>query len=160
MYGTRAETDAGMPDVPNKPVASLLGEISARQEDMARRIGEVAGDAKAAREGVLEIKTSLEAQNLSQQIQDARHEARDDSAALRQDTVLAIGNLRTDMTAQHNTLAAAMKKLEDRVDSLEDDRATLTGAGKVADWIIKHMPWVAALLAAAAVGFGIKGNIH
>lgn len=136
-------------------VEALLREVlvsqaglSSKVEDMSSRLDTTQADARAACDLGNRISTILEEQNVIARFAEHKNETRGTVEALRQDVVLAIGNMRTELAEKTG-----------RIDRLERDLQQREGARNLIGWLMKNTPIIIAAVSAFVAGLGLKGKL-
>jgi phage shock protein A len=119
----------------------LAGQAAtqAKLESLDSWVRDVAADTKAARDGMMELRTITEQQDLPGRISEVRREA-----------LQAVADLRNDVVHQNVKIRDDLGEVDERVKTLEDLRERQAGARSLVEWVVKHWPGLAALVVAAA----------
>jgi phage shock protein A len=112
-------------------------------EPIKDQIDLIRQDAREARDGMMKLTTAVEAQNVTKRIDGLAEDMRVQHAALRQDVVLGINNVKGDV-----------KAVEGRVHTLEQDKERREGGLLLVRLIKEYGAWFMGLGAAFLAMYG------
>lgn len=150
---------AGASDKPSTSLAAVMAEVRAlgtrlddTREDMGGRLDEIRADAREARDEAKALRSDLEARNLPVAVAELRKDMESGFAGARGDLVNAQDHIRRDITTRFADIEkrlAALERLKDRIE----------GAGNLGSWVVRHAPWLLAVVFAAAAALGWKDKL-
>jgi hypothetical protein len=108
-------------------------------EPLRETIREVGKDAREARDGMISLTAKLDGQDMAARIEKLATDMLAEHNSLRQDMVLAIGNVRSDQA-----------RLSTRIDALESDKQERTGGFILVKMVKDYAGWFIGIGAAAA----------
>lgn len=126
---------------------------------MEKLLTEARQDARAAREGLAEIKAVLGEQNVPERVAEIRAEMKAQHVELRTDMVNTYNRLQAAVADRGTALDVRIDGLDKRVAALERLKEQATGAKSVLGWLLKHAPWLFAGIAAFLAGMGWEHKI-
>jgi chromosome segregation ATPase len=127
--------------------AAMMVEMAS----LRRWVEDIAKDTRESRDGVRDLKTTLETQNMPAQIVGLKAEMEKGFQAARSDLVNAQDHIRREV----RELEAKIDAHDARIGGLEQAKARADGATGLVGWLMRWAPWLftgfAGLL--AAIGF-------
>lgn len=130
--------------------------VSATLSGLADKVKEVGNDAREARDGLNRIEATLAEQDVAQKLAELRGEIKAVTLELRTDQINSYTRLRNAMELARKEIDDRQSTAEARIDALEAHRDKDSGARSFAGWLVKHAPWLAALLMTALATLGIE----
>lgn len=103
-------------------------------QPLEQQIGQVRTDAREARDGMLTLTSTLKGENISAQVQKLSLDTAAQHTALRQDVVVALGNVRSEI-----------KEIDLRVEVLETDKEQRDGGFTFIGLLKDYAAWFVAI---------------
>lgn len=130
----------------------IYGEILARIAGIEGRVESVGGDAREARDGVLQLTAGLNAQGIPAKVAELDGKIDVVAQTARSDLVNATTQIKREVRDKHDALVK-------RVADLEAFRNRIDGASGLLGWIGKNTPWLVAVLLAGLAALGFKDKL-
>lgn len=124
----------------------------ARMEEFSRGLGEAKTDAREARDQSSRLATTIEAQNMAGRVAELRAEIISKIDRMGADNETRIAALRQDMVRNITDLKTDQNAHGERLEALETARTKVVGVADFFAWMAKVAPWAAAAIAAYFAG--------
>lgn len=141
----------------NASTIAALARLAAQLDAQGARLDEISAKAGEARDGMIQIKTTLLEQNLGVRLQALDDRLDTATNALRQDFVAANDRMRREGGGVVDAINARIDGHEKRIDDLEAAEDRRGGTGTIVGWLTTHgLTMMIAAATAIATFLGLR----